>query len=128
MRPQGGGYKFTEALTPPPRFVFGLRFEAALCVLIALSDLSHRIRSLGNGILELDVGRKSVLFLTYELQHLFDRSVPLAPGNIGAVVFLSVLQVEIGNAGMVLLNERDGIVARRREVPDIEIHANVFAQ
>src|SRR6185369_4565678 len=79
--------------------------QRVLAVLQALRDLDQRIAV----VLELDVRRDVPLVFLQELQHVLDRRIALPPRSVATAVgrLLLVLEVQVRDAGVVLLDERD---------------------
>ena len=65
------------------------------------------------------------MVITHQAQDFYDGRVTLTEGNIGTVILLSVLDVQRNDLGVVLANERDGVLIRGREVADVEIDPGI---
>src|SRR5689334_17810462 len=92
--------------------------QRRLAELDALADLGDRVRSCRNLVLQLDAGREFVLLLPHQAQDVANRRVALAPGEVRAAVraLFPVLQVDAGDAVVMLLDQRNGAFARARHV------------
>ena len=67
------------------------------------------------------------VFLRFQkLHHVFDWCVALTPRDVGSLVLLPVLDVQVGNAVVVFVDERDGIIAAGSEMANIEVDPDIL--
>src|SRR5262249_10329157 len=102
----------------------GPLLQRVLAVLQTFRDLDKRIAV----VLELDVRRNVPFVFLQELQHVLDRRIALPPWRVAAAVgrLLLVLEVQVRDAGVVLLDERDRIVASLCVMADVHVGAVIL--
>src|SRR4029077_3060752 len=103
----------TNSLNPVVR---GLR-QTTLDISEALLGLGNDGGICRNRVLQFQVCGELVLLLLEKLQHILNRSVATAAdGDVGAMVFLAILDVQVGDAVVMLLDEGHGVVVGGSEV------------
>src|SRR5688572_12184530 len=106
-----------------PRTPWRRSRQRLLRVSDALLDLVDR--RAGATVFVLDVGADRPALPFEQLQNIADRSVARAPRHVVPLCLLSILDVQVGDAVVMLADVRDRIVVGRREVPDVEIDLEV---
>jgi hypothetical protein len=109
--------------------------EAHLRVSQTLGDLLNWCTRGAAFVLVFDICREGVLFLLHELENGLDRRISLAPWEVvhadvrgdgmEVTASLAILQVNVRNVRVILLDERDRVVACGGEVADIQVYADV---
>jgi hypothetical protein len=104
-----------------------LAFQRLAAIIVALLDFSYGVESFaGRTILVFDIGGNLPMLVAQQVQHLRDGGVAFAEGQVGAVVFLAVLDVQCDDVFVLLAKVRHRIAARGGEVADVQIDADVF--
>src|SRR5262245_45478195 len=97
--------------------------QGVLDVLETFSDFGNRVLP---PVFVLDVRRNGVFLLFQKLENLLDRRVALSPGCVRAIILLTILQMQVGNAVVVLLDESDWIIAGSEKMTDVQIDAEIL--